>query len=266
MGIPGQAIRNHSLVPVRQQVSPEEWEVRVELAAAYRLTEMFGMTEMVSNHISCRVPGEAGHFLINPYGLLYEEITASSLIKIDIDGNVLFNATDYGVNGAGFIIHSAIHAARHDAVCVAHTHTPAGMAVSAMDCGILPIAQTTMRFFEVAYHDYEGVADDAGERERLVADLGSQNAMILRNHGLLVCGETVGAAFVQLWRMERACQTQILALSCNTKLRFPPEQVSRMTYERMNGARKRSANQMVGVSPWDALLRKLDRVDPSYKD
>lgn len=266
MTTPSQAVRQRGSTSVREQVSPEEWGARVELAAAYRLTEMFGMTEMVSNHISCRVPGEEAHFLINPYGLLYEEITASSLIKVDINGTVLFNATDYGVNGAGFVIHSAIHAARHDAVCVAHTHTPAGMAVSAMDCGILPIAQTAMRFFEVAYHDYEGVADDAGERERLVADLGAHNAMILRNHGLLVCGETVGAAFVHLWRMERACQTQILTLSCNTALRFPPEHISRMTYERMNGKRKRSANQMVGVSPWDALLRKLDRVDPSYKD
>ena len=178
----------HVVQSIRERVSPAEWEARVQLAAAYRLTEMYGMTEMTANHISCRVPGEEGQFLINPYGMLYEEITASSLLKIDLDGNILLNATEFGVNRAGFVIHSAIHAARHDVDCVAHTHTPAGMAVSAMECGLLPIAQTTMRFLHVAYHDFEGIADDEGERERLVADLGNNDAMILRNHGLLVCG------------------------------------------------------------------------------
>ena len=251
---------------VRDQVSDAEWRARVELAAAYRLTDLYGMTEMVANHISCRVPGEDEHFLINAYGLLYEEITASSLIKVDLDGNVLFNATDLGVNGAGFVIHSAIHAARHDVDCIAHTHTPAGMAVSAMDCGLLPIAQSTMRFLHVAYHDYEGIADDEGERQRLVADLGDHDAMILRNHGLLTCGRTIGEAFVNLWRMERACQTQIMALSANTQLRFPSPELSKATYERMNGKRARLPGQMVGVSPWPALLRKLDRIDPSYRE
>ena len=161
---------------VREQVSPEEWQTRVDLAACYRLTAMYGMTEMIANHISCRVPGSHDHFLINPYGMLYEEIDASCLIKIDVDGNVLFNASDYGVNAAGFVIHSAIHMARHDVDCVAHTHTPAGMAVSAMECGLLPLAQTSMRFLHIAYHDFEGIADDIGERERLVADLGDHEA------------------------------------------------------------------------------------------
>ena len=153
---------------VREQVSAEEWQTRVDLAACYRLTAMYGMTEMIANHISCRVPGSHDHFLINPYGMLYEEIDASCLIKVDLDGNVLFNASDYGVNAAGFVIHSAIHMARHDVDCVAHTHTPAGMAVSAMECGLLPLAQTSMRFLHIAYHDFEGIADDVGERERLV--------------------------------------------------------------------------------------------------
>ena len=180
---------------VRDQVSPEEWQTRVDLAACYRLTAMYGMTEMIANHISCRVPGTHDHFLINPYGMLYEEIDASSLIKVDLDGNVLFNASDYNVNAAGFVIHSAIHMARHDVDCVAHTHTPAGMAVSAMECGLLPLAQTSMRFLHIAYHDFEGIADDVGERERLVADLGEHEAMILRNHGLLVVGRTIPATF-----------------------------------------------------------------------
>ena len=251
---------------VRESVSAEEWEARVELAAAYRLTEIYGMTEMTANHISCRVPGAEGQFLINPYGMLYEEITASSLLKIDTDGNILFNATEYGVNRAGFVIHSAIHAARHDAVCVAHTHTPAGMAVSAMECGLLPIAQTTMRFLHVATHDFEGIADDEGERERLVADLGQDNAMILRNHGLLVCGRSVGEAFNLLWRMERSCQTQIMALSCNTKLVFPPAEVSEKTFEKMSSRRERRPGEIKVVSAWPALLRKLERLDPSYKE
>jgi len=251
---------------VRESVSAAEWEARVNLAAAYRLTEIYGMTEMTANHISCRVPGEEGHFLINPYGMLYEEVTASSLVKIDLDGNILFNATEHGVNRAGFVIHSAIHAARHDVDCVAHTHTAAGMAVSAMECGLLPIAQTTMRFLHVAYHDFEGIADDEGERERLVADLGEHNAMVLRNHGLLVCGQSVGDAFHLLFRMERSCQTQIMALSCNTKLMFPPREVSQATFEKMNKRGERRPNEIQLVSAWPGLLRKLDRIDPSYKD
>src|SRR5271155_3478133 len=208
---------------VREQVSPEEWQTRVDLAACYRLTAMYGMTEMIANHISCRVPGTHDHFLINPYGMLYEEIDASCLIKVDLDGKVLFNASDYGVNAAGFVIHSAIHMARHDVDCVAHTHTPAGMAVSAMECGLLPLAQTSMRFLHVAYHDFEGISDDIGERERLVADLGNHEAMVLRTHVLLVVGRTTPATFNLLYRMEPACEVRVMALSRNTKLIYPPQ-------------------------------------------
>ena len=203
---------------VREQVSAEEWQARVDLAACYRLTSIYGMTEMVANHISCRVPGTTDQFLINPYGMLYEEIDASCLIKVDVEGNTLLNESDYDVNVAGFVIHSAIHMAKHDMDCVAHTHTPAGMAVSAMECGLLPLAQTSMRFLHIGYHDFEGIADDVDERARLVRDLGDHEAMILRNHGLLVVGRTVPAAFNVLFRLERACQVQIMALSCNTKL------------------------------------------------
>ena len=249
---------------VREQVSPEEWQARVDLAACYRLTAMYGMTEMIANHISCRVPGSRDQFLINPYGMLYEEIDASCLIKVDLDGNTVFNATDYDVNVAGFVIHSAIHMAKHDIDCVAHTHTPAGMAVSAMECGLLPLAQTSMRFLHVGYHDFEGIADDVGERERLVRDLGDHEAMILRNHGLLVVGRTVPAAFNTLFRLERACEVQVMALSCNTKLTSVPQHILENTYEQMQPRPGRAARN--GGLAWPALLRKLDRVDSSYRN
>src|SRR6266849_4642565 len=232
---------------VREQVSPEEWQARVDLAACYRLTAMYGMTEMIANHISCRVPGSHDQFLINPYGMLYEEIDASCLIKVDLDGNTLFNTSDYNVNVAGFVIHSAIHMAKHDVDCVAHTHTPAGMAVSAMECGLLPLAQTSMRFLHIGYHDFEGIADDVGDHE----------AMILRNHGLLVVGRTVPAAFNVLFRLERACELQVMALSCNTKLTYPPQSVMEETYDKMRSRPDRPARN--GGLAWPALLRKLDR-------
>ena len=188
---------------------------------------------MIANHISCRVPGTHDQFLINPYGMLYEEIDASCLIKVDVEGNTLFNASDYGVNAAGFVIHSAIHMAKPEMDCVAHTHTPAGMAVSAMECGLLPLAQTSMRFLHIGYHDFEGIADDVGERERLVRDLGDHEAMILRNHGLLVVGRTIPATFNVLYRMERACEVQVMALSCNTKLIYPPQDVLEATFDKV---------------------------------
>ena len=249
---------------VRDQVSAEEWKTRVDLAACYRLTAMYGMTEMIANHISCRVPGHNDQFLINPYGMLYEEIDASCLIKVDVEGNTLFNASDYNVNVAGFVIHSAIHMAKHDVDCVAHTHTPAGMAVSAMECGLLPLAQTSMRFLHIAYHNFEGIADDPEERERLVADLGQHEAMVLRNHGLLVVGRTVPAAFNVLYRLERACEVQVMALSCNTKLVYPPQDVLEATFDKVKPRVDRPNRN--GDLAWPALLRKLDRTDPSYRN
>jgi ribulose-5-phosphate 4-epimerase/fuculose-1-phosphate aldolase len=249
--------------PVRDLVSPEEWEVRVNLAACYRLIHDQGLTEMVANHISARVPGTTNEFLINPYGMLYEEMTASSMIRIDIDGNVLFNATEYGINDAGYVIHSAIHAARHDVDCVIHTHSLHGMAVSAMKCGLLPIAQTSMRWAKgVTYHDFEGVAINVEERERLVKDLGDSNAMILRNHGLLTCGPSIPECFNYQYRLERTCQLQVMALSCNTELQFPPQEVVDHTWKTMYpGTRRRT-----GLLEWPALLRRLDRIDPSYRN
>ncbi len=187
-----------SLAPMRDRVTEAEWATRVELAACYRLVARYGMADLIYNHITARVPGEEGHFLINPFGFLYEEITASCLFKIDLDGRVVERPDlPYEVNRAGFVIHSAVHAARHDVDCVIHTHTRAGMAVSVMECGLLPATQGALRFHDrLAYHDFEGPAVDEGERERLVSDLGSCDAMVLRNHGLLTCGRSVAEAFL----------------------------------------------------------------------
>jgi ribulose-5-phosphate 4-epimerase/fuculose-1-phosphate aldolase len=187
--------------------------------------------------------------------MLYEEMTASSMLKIDLEGNVLFNATEYGVNEAGFVIHSAVHAARHDVDCIIHMHTLAGMAVSAMKCGIMPIAQSSMRFLDIAYHDYEGVALRLEERERLVQNLGNREAMVLRNHGLLTTGATIAECFNNMYRLERACQLQVMALSCNTELQMPPQEVTQYTNNLMlPGVRRR-----FGLLEWPAMLRKLER-------
>jgi ribulose-5-phosphate 4-epimerase/fuculose-1-phosphate aldolase len=247
---------------VRQQVNKEEWEKRVDLAAAYRLTDWYGMTEMSANHISTRVPGEENAFLINPYGLMYDQMHASCFIKLDLAGKLLFNPTEFGFNQAGYVIHSAIHAARHDVDCVIHTHTVAGMAVSAMKCGLLPIAQTSMRFARIAYHDYEGVAINLEEQERLVRDLGEHAGMILRNHGLLVVGGSIPEAFNNIFRLERACQVQVAALSCNVELQLPPQHIVDNSYRLYLPATRRP----FGVLEWPALLRKLDKIDPSYRD
>ncbi len=247
---------------VREQVSKEEWQKRVDLAACYRLVDLYGMTEQSANHISTRVPGEDGAFLINPYGLLYDQMHASCFIKLDLAGQILFNPTEYGVNQAGYVIHSAIHAARHGVDCVIHTHTIAGMAVSAMKCGLMPIAQTSMRFAKIAYHDYEGVAINLDEQARLVRDLGDQDAMILRNHGLLTVGASIPEAFNNMYRLERACQVQVAALSCNVELQLPPDAVVMESYRLYLPATRRP----FGVLEWPALLAKLDGIDPSYRE
>ena len=252
---------------IRDLVTEEEWRVRVELAAAYRLSEYYGLTELTANHISCCVPGEEGHFLINPYGMLYDEVTASSLIKIDLDGNVVLSTGEYGVNKAGFVIHAAVHAARKDAFCVAHTHTAAGMAVSALACGLLPISQTCMRFYHVAYHDFDGMAEDHAIGQKIAADLGEHHYMILRNHGLLACASSVGDTFHAIWRLERACQTQIMALSCGTTVTEPDPKFCESVYQKLHQSPKeKKAGEAQYVSPWSALLRKMEKLDPSFAD
>ena len=255
------AIRIHK--PVRDQVSKEEWQTRVDLAACYRLMHEFGMVEMIANHISARVPGTGNEFLINPYGMLYEELTASSMIKIDVEGNILFNATDYGINQAGYVIHSAIHGARHDVECIIHTHTLPGMAVSAMKCGLMPIAQTSLRWAKgVSYHAYEGIALNLEERERLVKDLGDTDAMILKNHGLLTCAPSIPECFNNMYRLERACQLQVMTLSCNTEIELPPQEVVNEAWRLFQP----EVQRRFGLLEWPALRRKLDKTDPSYKN
>jgi ribulose-5-phosphate 4-epimerase/fuculose-1-phosphate aldolase len=248
---------------MRERVSRDEWAARVDLAACYRLVHHFGMDDLVYNHISARVPGEEGHFLINAYGMTYDEITASSLVKIDFDGKVVQDSgTGYGVNLAGFVIHSAVHRGRPDVACVIHTHTPAGMAVSAMKCGLLPLTQNAMYFGGIGYHDYEGPAVDLDEQRRLVADLGAHEAMILRNHGLLSVGRTIAEAFVTMYWLDRACQAQVFAVSSNQKLIIPGEDVVKTTNERYKPGQRRK----IGELEWSGLLRLVERRYPGFRD
>ena len=235
-------------------IDPLEWETRVELAACYRLVDLFGMCDLHLNHISARVPGSHEQFLINPFGMMYEEITASSLIKVNL---------------AGYVIHSAIHAARPDVGCVLHTHTNAGMAVSVLKCGLLPLTQTAMRWSRIAYHDFEGVVVDLDEQKRLVANLGDSDVMILRNHGLLSVGGTIAQAFNNIYRLERACQTQLMAMACNSEITMPPQDVIARANAQLTVSPSPDASgkrRPHGSLEWPALKRMLDRRDPSYKN
>jgi ribulose-5-phosphate 4-epimerase/fuculose-1-phosphate aldolase len=242
-------------------MSDAEREARVQLAACYRIFDMFGWVEQIFNHITVRVPGPEVRFLINPFGLHYREITASNLLLIDTEGHSL-RPSQWPVNRAGFVIHSAIHKAKHDIACVAHTHTWPGMAVSTLECGLLPNTQTSMRFAHISYHDFSGVVLDLSEQERLVRDLGDNNAMILRNHGLLTVGNTIPECFNALHRLELSCKTQIAAMSCNSPMIKVPDEVVEKTWLNYQPQTRRP----FGVLDWPALLRKLDRIDPSYRD
>ncbi len=248
---------------MKDKVSPQEWQTRVDLAACYRLITHYGMSDLIYNHISARVPGSEAHILINAYGMLYEEITASSLVKIDLEGRtVLDPGTGYGINQAGFVIHSAVHKARADVGCVIHTHSIAGMAVSALECGLLPITQTAMYFDSIGMHEYESVAIDPDEQQRLVRDLGKSKAMILRNHGLLAVGASVPEAFTNMFWLERACQAQLAAMACNSKLHVP----SREVIEKTAHLYKPGTRRRWGPLEWPALLRMLDRRDSSFRE
>ena len=248
---------------IRDQVSEEEWALRVDLAAAYRLVAHYGWDDLIFTHLSARVPGPEHHFLINPYTHMFDEITASSLVKIDVDGNRVMEARQ-PVNKAGFVIHSAIHMGRDDAHAVLHLHTPHGQAVSAMAEGLLPHTQTAMiARHDVAYHDFEGIATDLDERERLVADLGTKNAMILRNHGTLTVGESVAHAFLRMYYLERACEAQVLMLSAGRDGLYNPPQGVEEKVEHQTAPARPSPRPAAYCRP--ALLRKLDRIDPSYR-
>lgn len=248
---------------LRGQVDDAEWKARTDLAACYRLMDRYGMTDLIYNHITARIPGKPDRLLINLYGLLYKEITASSLVEIDLDGNVHRKPdTDYDINRSGYVIHGCIHRARPDVHCVIHTHTRAGMAVSAMSEGLLPITQTASRFYgHIGYHDFEGPAIDLSEQERLVADLGSHNAMILRNHGLLVCGPSVAQAFNLMYQLEMACRAQVDALSVGRQgLTIPSEEVlQRAAHLYQPGTRR-----PYGELEWHAMLRLLDAEPGGY--
>ena len=250
---------------MRDKVSPAEWKARVDLAAGYRLMELYGMSDMGANHLSLRVPGEPNHFLINPYGMLYEEMTASSMIKIDHHCNIIqkpdFGDFDFGVNRPGFIIHSAIHEAKPELDCVIHTHTWPGMAVSSLECGLLPLTQTAMRFTNISYHDFNGVVLDLAEQELLVRNMGDNNAMILRNHGLLTVGRTIAEAFNAMHRLELSCKAQLATLACNMPLSKVSDEILQDTFMKYQPKTRRP----YGVMEWPALLRKLDRMDPSYR-
>jgi ribulose-5-phosphate 4-epimerase/fuculose-1-phosphate aldolase len=251
------------LQSLRPSVSDAEWNARIDLAACYRLADHYGMSDMIYTHISARVPDEPDCFLINGHGMLFGEITASSLLKVDLDGNVRLKGTsDYGLQVAGFVIHSALYLARPDVNAAMHTHTVAGMAVSSLKCGFLPLTQTAMRYYtRIAYHDFTGPERDPGERERLAEHLGDKNIMILRNHGLLTVGPSIAETFNRMYGLERSCQAQLAAMACNTELLIPPQAV-------IDHAVHMYSPEVVrpyGLLEWPGLLRLLDQKDASYR-
>ncbi len=255
---------------VRARVSAEEWQARVDLAACYRLAAHYGWVDLIYTHISARVPGNEGHYLLNPFGYMFHEITASSLVKVDVDGNIV-EPSPNKIHKAGFVIHSAVHAARHDAGCVIHSHTRAGMALSMLECGLLPLSQHAMLFHgRIGYHGTEGFALETDERQRLVDDLGNKAILILRNHGTLVAGSTVPEAFSMMWHLEKAMQAQLDAMACGQPLTRPSEKiasnVARMGFTNEPMPLYTDGKSPLGWLEWPALLRMLDRLDPSYRD
>ncbi len=246
----------------RASCSPEEWQARIELAACYRLLHHYRMTDLIYTHSTLRVPGEEGRFLINPYGWRWDEITASSLVKIDVDGSKVGDSAQR-VNPAGFTIHSAVHRGRHEAACVIHTHTRAGMAVAALECGILPISQLAMQWHgRIGYHDYEGIATDLDERERIVRDLGDKRALVLRNHGLLTVGRSVAEAFQTMYYLNLACEVQLAAMATGARLVMPAEGVAEQVAAQQDAMNIDDDDLAL---EWQAHLRLLDRLDPTYR-
>jgi ribulose-5-phosphate 4-epimerase/fuculose-1-phosphate aldolase len=246
---------------LKNQVTPEEWDTRVNLAACYRIADHFGWTDLIYTHISARVPGPEHHFLINPMGTLFDEITASSLVKINLDGEPVGENT-HEVNRAGFVIHSAVHSAREDAKIVMHTHTDANIAISMLECGLRPLSQHAQIFFgKVGYHDYEGFAIDIDERQRLIKNLGDNPILILRNHGVLAATETTGHAVALLFHFERACRAQLAAMATGMPLITPTDNVAQKASDFVH-----SESSPIGKKDWPPLIRMMDRKDPSYRD
>jgi ribulose-5-phosphate 4-epimerase/fuculose-1-phosphate aldolase len=247
---------------LKGKVSDAEWSIRLDLAAAYRLVAYYGWDDLIFTHLSARIPGPEHHFLLNPYQLMFEEVTASSLVKVDVHGNPV-DPTPFITNPAGFTIHSAVHMAREDAQAVMHLHTPAGQAVAAHQDGLLPLTQTAMLVLgDLAFHDYEGVAVDHDERERIVADLGDKSAMLLRNHGTMAVGGNVGECFLKLYFIERACEAQVMALSAGDALNRPPQGAAELAAQQGGVGLKMAANLLA----WPALKRKAYRLDPGFAE
>ena len=253
-------------VPIRNEMSDLEWRMRVELAAAFRLVDLYGWSDLLATHLSARVPDAGDQFLINPFGMMFDEITASCLVRVDEEGNEL-TESEYGINPAGFTIHSAVHMARPEIMCVIHTHTQAGVGVATQEDGLLPLTQQALAVLaHTGYHDYEGIAFDLSERERLARDLGDNRVLILRNHGLLSVGKTVAEAFMWIYRAERACRFQLAFQQAGAKPREISEDMQRVTIERNSHAISDAGYRPIGEKEWPALLRKLDRENPGYAE
>jgi ribulose-5-phosphate 4-epimerase/fuculose-1-phosphate aldolase len=259
---------NAEVRSLKNRVSAAEWEVRVQLAALYRLAALYGWDDFLYTHISARVPGPQRHFLLNPLGLWFEEVTASSLVKVDLDGNVIEG--QWGINQAGYVIHSAIHAAREDAHFIAHFHTDDGMAASAHKEGLLPLNQRALAILpDLAYHDYEGVALNLDERERLVADLRNRNHLLLRNHGTLALGESAAQAWARIYQLEKACSAQVRTLAAGREgvLLAPPAAQEEVRRQATSGfARSPEERARHHALIWDAIRRKVERHSPGFDE
>ena len=254
------------IISKENNMTEAEHTTRVDLAAAFRLVDLYGWSDMLATHLSARIPGPDEHFLINPVGMMFEEMTASCLVKVDIDGNIL-SESEFGINPAGYTIHSAVHMGRKDAGCVMHTHTAAGLGVATQKSGLLPLTQMALAVIaQTGYHDYEGPAFDLRERDRLINDLASNNVLILRNHGLLTVGKTVAEAFVWLFRAERACRFQLSFQQAGAPAQEIPKEVQDISIKRSKKAISASGHRPIGQFEWPALLRKLNRENPGYAE
>jgi len=253
-----------NVTALKTSISEAEWQMRKDLAACFRLVDLYGWSDLIATHLSARVPDADDQFLINPFGLTFDEITASLLMKADEDGNLL-NQSNYDMNPAGFVIHSAVHMARPEVACVIHTHTQAGVGVATQKNGLLPLTQQSLAVLATtSYHEYEGIAFDMSERERLAQDLGNNNVLFLKNHGLLTVGNTVGEAFMWMYRAERACRFQLAFQQAGVEATKISEEMQKITMDRNRQANSKDGYRPIGQKEWPALLRKLDRENPGY--
>jgi len=253
-----------NVTTLKSSISEAEWQMRKDLAACFRLVDLYGWSDLLATHLSARVPNADDQFLINPFGLMFDEMTASSMIKVDEDGNQL-SESEYDINPAGFVIHSAVHMARPEVACVIHTHTQAGVGVATQKDGLLPLTQQSLAVLATTcYHEYEGIAFDLSERERLANDLGNNNVLFLKNHGLLTVGNTVGEAFMWMYRAERACRFQLAFQQAGVEATLISDEMQQVTMDRNQKANSKEGYRPIGQNEWPALLRKLDRENPGY--